>query len=105
MADSPARQLWTAVFGPGVVPCLREERVLQLLENMSDPRGQQVLQLRYWERKGWQEVADSLPRAGGGTGVSREVVRRIHVKALRRLRHPSRRPLWQEAVQEAVHGE
>ncbi len=102
MAESPSQRLWAAVFGPGAVPCLKEARVLELVEGLGDTRGQQVLLLRYWKRKSLQEIADALPRADGSPGVSKERVRQIHARALRRLKHPSRRSFWQRAVQEAV---
>jgi DNA-directed RNA polymerase sigma subunit (sigma70/sigma32) len=105
MKDSPSQQLWNAVFGPGPAPCLRETRVLQVLEGLGDARGQQVVLMRYWQGKSLQEIADTLPRASGLQGVSKERVRQIHHRTLRRLRHPSRRALWQRAVQEAVGGE
>ena len=105
MKDSPSQQLWNAVFGPGAAPCLKEARVLEVVEGLSDARGQQVVLMVHWKHQSLQEIAATLPRTDGAQGVSKERVRQIHFRTLRSLRHHSRRALWQRAVQEAVDGE
>jgi len=94
---TPAQRLWADAFGPREVPLLQEERVLELVRALPDRRERQVVLSRYWERKSIRAIGAGLECADGKVGVSREVVRRTLAQALRRLKHPARRHLWEEA--------
>jgi RNA polymerase primary sigma factor len=65
---------------------LRTE-VEDVLESLT-PRERRVLQLRFGFIDGSQRT---LEEVGTRFGVTREGIRQIEVKALRKLRHPSRR--------------
>lgn len=63
------------------------EGVLSLLE----PRERMVIEQRFGDkRKTLAEIGRTLPRYNGGIGLTRERVREIEAKALRKLRHPKR---------------
>ena len=65
---------------------LLKEQIIDVLHTLS-PREQKVLELRFG-------LADNQPRTleevGKVFGVTRERIRQIEAKALRKLRHPSR---------------
>jgi RNA polymerase primary sigma factor len=62
------------------------EQVAQVLNSLS-PRERRVLDLRYGLETGRQHTLDEI---GNELGVTRERIRQIETKALRKLRHPSR---------------
>lgn len=49
-----------------------------------------------------KQVAEHLPRIGGGVGVLPERVRQIEKRALRRIRHPSRLGHLKEQVEQLL---
>jgi RNA polymerase primary sigma factor len=65
--------------------CLREE-LMNVLEGLTD-REQKVLKLRFGLEDG---RARTLEEVGKEFNVTRERIRQIEAKALRKLRHPSR---------------
>ena len=62
------------------------EQVAAVLSSLS-PRERRVLDLRYGLESGRQHTLDEI---GNELGVTRERIRQIETKALRKLRHPSR---------------
>jgi RNA polymerase primary sigma factor len=79
--DSNAQTLEEA----GARAVLREQ-VAAVLNSLS-PRERRVLDLRYGLETGRQHTLDEI---GNELGVTRERIRQIETKALRKLRHPSR---------------
>ena len=65
---------------------LMREQVEEVLESLSD-RERRVLQLRFGLEDGRSRT---LEEVGRDFGVTRERIRQIEAKALRKLRHPSR---------------
>jgi len=65
--------------------CIRD-RIEEVLSTLN-PREQRVLQLRFGLEDG---RARTLEEVGREFGVTRERIRQIEAKALRKLRHPSR---------------
>ena len=63
-----------------------KEQVSEVLDSLS-PRERLVIEMRYGLRGG---QAHTLEQIGNVLGVTRERIRQIEVKALKRLRHPSR---------------
>ena len=64
-----------------------KQEVQEVLEDVLTPRERLVLQLRFGLKDG---RARTLEEVGREFGVTRERIRQIESKALRRLRHPSR---------------
>jgi RNA polymerase primary sigma factor len=62
------------------------DQVAEVLSSLS-PRERRVLDLRYGLESGKQHTLDEI---GNELGVTRERIRQIETKALRKLRHPSR---------------
>jgi RNA polymerase primary sigma factor len=65
---------------------LLRDQVAAVLSSLS-PRERKVLDLRYGLESGRQHTLDEI---GSELGVTRERIRQIEAKALRKLRHPSR---------------
>jgi RNA polymerase primary sigma factor len=65
---------------------LLREQVRNVLEFLSD-RERQVLEMRFGLKDGKDHT---LEEVGNEFGVTRERIRQIEAKALRKLRHPSR---------------
>lgn len=68
------------------------QKIETVLAELTD-REQMVIRLRFGfdgQAKTLERVGKILPRADGGIGVTRDRVRQIEEKALRRLRHPVR---------------
>jgi RNA polymerase primary sigma factor len=68
------------------------ERVEAVLAKLPD-RDQKVLRLRFGfdgQPLTLQEISDILSREGDGVDISREQVRRLEGRALRKLRYPTR---------------
>lgn len=76
---------------------MNKERNLVVLDVVSSltPREQKVLQLRFGL---YGEEEHTLEETGNIIDVTKERVRQIEAKALRKLRHPSRRHKLQEVV-------
>ena len=66
---------------------LLKEQLEEVLQTLND-REEMVLRYRYWLDDGSQKT---LEEVGKIFNVTRERIRKIEVKALRKLRHPSRR--------------
>jgi len=62
-----------------------KQQVRSLLANLSD-REREVLEMRFGFRDG---RSHTLEEVGSSFGVTRERVRQIEAKALRKLRHPN----------------
>jgi len=96
---TPEQTLWIEVFR-GEPPALDREKVLAIVDGLRDPRERTAVRLRYGfegEPLSVGEVGRRLPRADGSLGLSRQSAQVILARALRHLRHPSRRRAWQEA--------
>lgn len=65
---------------------MMHEQLLEVLETLTE-REQRVLELRYGLKNG---APKTLEEVGAAFNVTRERVRQIEAKALRKLRHPSR---------------
>ena len=65
---------------------LLKEKMQDVLKNLTD-RERKVLELRFGLVDGHQRT---LEEVGQEFGVTRERIRQIEAKALRKLRHPSR---------------
>jgi RNA polymerase sigma factor (sigma-70 family) len=84
--------------GSSVIGNVRRDLVLGILEcalNDLTPRQRQVLDLRYNESM-------TLEEAGAELNLSRERIRQIEEKALKRLRHPSRQRNLMPAYEEVL---
>jgi len=71
---------------------LLKESIQEVLETL-DPREAEVLALRFGLKK---ETPKTLEEVGRVFGVTRERIRQIEAKAIRKLRHPSRRRRLQD---------
>ncbi len=69
----------------GARAVLRDQ--MEVVLNSLSPRERKVLDLRYGLESGQQHTLDEI---GNELGVTRERIRQIEAKALRKLRHPSR---------------
>jgi RNA polymerase primary sigma factor len=69
----------------GARAVLRDQ--MEVVLNSLSPRERKVLDLRYGLESGRQHTLDEI---GNELGVTRERIRQIEAKALRKLRHPSR---------------
>lgn len=76
---------WTEPFDQATKHLLKEA-VADVLESLP-PRERYVIEMRYGLRDG---QAQTLEYRGGTLGLTRERIRQIEVKALKKLRHPSR---------------
>ena len=96
---TPAQRLWVEVFGIYGLPKLDEGKVLALVDRL--PKRQRLaVKLRF----GFDETSLSfemlgrqLIRSDGKMGVSKELARLEVRRAIRYLRHPGKRRLWEEA--------
>lgn len=68
---------------------LLKQQLLEVLETLS-PREQKVIELRFGLRDGKPRTLEAVGRE---FGVTRERIRQIEAKAIRKLRHPSRSKL------------
>ena len=68
---------------------LLKQQLLEVLETLS-PREQRVIELRFGLRDGKPRTLEAVGRE---FGVTRERIRQIEAKAIRKLRHPSRSKL------------
>jgi RNA polymerase primary sigma factor len=78
-SNAPAPQDATTVS-------MLKEQILSILDNLT-PREEMVLRLRYGIDDGHPRT---LEEVGKEFGVTRERIRQIEAKALRKLRHPQR---------------
>lgn len=97
---TPAQKLYCAVLGETTdttnMPVVSTEQVENAISSLA-LREQEVIRLRFGFKGKpltLDQVGIVLPRAGGGIGVSRERVRQIEAKALRKLRHPKCIKTW-----------
>ena len=96
---TPSQRLWVEAFGIYGLPKLDESKVLAILSKLPQ-RQQLAVKLRFgfggaplsFEKLRWQ-----LIRVDGSMGVSKEMARLEVRRAMRYLRHPGRRKLWDEA--------
>ena len=102
---SPEATLFEDIFGvtisEGEVFTEDERGVIRDAIDTLTPREAEVVTLRYFQGQTFPEIAAKLPRAdnrGGGMGVTRERVRQIISKSLRKLRHPSRSRILKDIV-------
>lgn len=96
---TPSQRLWAEVFGLVGIPGLDEKKVLALVGSLPQ-REKLAVRLRFgFEGRplSLDRIGRRLPRVDGGTGVSREIVRRELGKALRRLGRADYRQKWEEA--------
>jgi RNA polymerase primary sigma factor len=63
-----------------------EEQTASLLKTIS-PREERIIKMRFGMEDGCERT---LEEVGSSFGVTRERIRQIEAKALRKLRHPSR---------------
>jgi len=110
---SPAQKLFVAVLPHwdryyDEPPEVDEEVIWQVVTSVLETREVMVLETRFGRRYGrsltLEDTSKLIPRHGGGKGgISRERVRSIEAKALRKLRHPKRsRPLKEAATPETI---
>lgn len=100
---TPAQALWAELFGLRGIPELDERKVLEMVDSLPERRRLVVrLHFGFGKRRplSQEAIGKRLPRAGGGTGVSREIVRRELDKALSELRRPRLKRAWMEAREE-----
>ena len=87
--------LLVAIFGekPDYIP--PDEVIAEVLSTLTS-REEMVIEHRFADTPmTLEEIGKILPQLDGRIGVSRETVRWLEAKALRKLRHPSRsRRLW-----------
>jgi len=97
---TPAQKLYCAILGESAdtinVPAVSTEQAENAISSLA-LREQEVIRLRFGFKGNpltLDQVGIVLPRVDGGIGVSRERVRQIEAKALRKLRHPKRIKAW-----------
>ena len=83
--------------GETVEATMRKEQLLEVLNTLT-PREEKVLRLRYGIDDG---KIRSLEEVGKEFNVTRERIRQIEAKALRKLRHPSRSKKLKAFTQES----
>ena len=100
---TPAQKLYCAILGETTditnMPAISTEQAENAISSLG-LREQEVIRLRFGfkgKRLTLEQVGMVLPRADGGIGVSRERVRQIEAKALRKLRHPKCIKTWRLA--------
>ena len=72
--------------GQAVDQHLLRERISEVLRSLT-PREREVIELRFGLRDGQPRTLEEVART---YGITRERIRQIEAKALRKLRHPSR---------------
>ena len=82
-------QLLRAIFGKEVVGIVPEEVWEEVLATLQ-PRQRLAIELRFRDKLTLARAAPLMPRQDGGQGVTKERVRQMETKALRRCRHPIR---------------
>ena len=97
---TPAQKLYCAILGETTeamnVPVVSTEQAENAISSLAS-REQEVIRLRFGFKGKpltLDQVGVVLPRADGGIGLSRERVRQIEAKALRKLRHPKCIKTW-----------
>ena len=97
---TPSQRLWAEIFGLEGIPKLKEEKVLSLISSLPS-REALAIRLRFgFQRRPltFKKLGKKLPRTREvRVGVSKQMAMLILAKALRYLRHPSRRRAWEEA--------
>lgn len=84
-------------------PEVDEEAIWRVIASILETREVMILEIRFGRRYGrsltLEDTGKLIPRHGGGKGgISRERVRSIEAKALRKLCHPRRRRLLEAAA-------
>jgi len=92
------KQLLVDIFSENKVPAdsNQAETIIKKLLAILTDREQQIINLRYGLTDG---PPKTLQQIGDLFGVSRERIRQIERKALRRLKHPSRRKILEHCGQ------
>ena len=96
---TPGQRLWIEVFGVYGLPRLDESKVLAIVDGLP-PREKMAVKLRFGfdtAPLSFKRLGRELLRADGRKGVCKEIARLEVKKAIRHLRQPSKRKLWQEA--------
>jgi len=96
---TPSQRLWVEVFGIYGLPQLDESKVLVLI-GLLPKRQQMAVKLRFGfdgSSLSFERLSHQLIRTDGNMGVSKELARLEVRRAIRYLRHPGKRKLWEKA--------
>ena len=96
---TPSQRLWVEAFGVYGLPKLDESKVLALI-SLLPKRQQMAVKLRFGFDEtslSFEKLGRQLVRTDGKMGVSKEMARLEVRRAIRYLRHPGKRKLWEKA--------
>jgi len=96
---TPGQRLWVEAFGVYGLPKLDESKVLALI-SLLPKRQQMAVKLRFGFDEpslSFEKLGRQLVRTDGKMGVSKELARLEVRRAIRYLRHPGKRKLWEKA--------
>lgn len=100
------RSFLDTVFGAGDAPIVADSKTAMQAINAAlstlHPREEEVIRARHFDAEpplSYAQIGTALGRADGtGISVTRERVRQIEAKALRKLRHPDRARLLRPII-------
>lgn len=102
---TPGQKLFRAIFEPDIcdIPEIDEEQFWKLIPQLFPyPRMVSILELRFGRITGsamrLSDIAELTPRLNGTSHVGAERIRQIESKALRLLRHPTRKQKIRQVV-------